>query len=232
MSVVSGLHEFVFSLHVSERKRLLAFWAGLGFQPHAEGALSADDAEALYGHGAALTSIRLRHSGCAAHETGLVRLQCWDELAGEGLGARKPLVTGSRWMGMYTADILELRDSLSDYNHDTEDRWLSELVSAPLANPPPQSPGIVRSWDSEKPCTSTSTVASLLFSAAGSTAQGSAASMYHCPIKIVRAVTPTWCSPAGHSIPTFIKPYLASSLRPTVRPMIPVMSRPHVVRSG
>ena len=86
MSVVSGLHEFVFSLHVSERKRLLAFWAGLGFQPHAEGALNAADAEALYGHGAALTSIRLRHSGCAAHETGLVRLQCWGELAGEGLG--------------------------------------------------------------------------------------------------------------------------------------------------
>ncbi len=138
MSVVSGLHEFVFSAHVSERERLLAFWAGLGFQSDAEGALSADDAGALYGHGAALTSIRLRHSGCAAHETGLVRLQCWDELAGEGLGARQPLVTGSRWMGMYTADILELRDSLSDYNRDTEDRWLSELVSAPIANPPPR----------------------------------------------------------------------------------------------
>ena len=114
MSVVSGLHEFVFSAHASERERLLAFWSGLGFEPDAEGALSATDAEALYGHGAALASIRLRHSGCAAHETGLVRLQCWDELAGEGLGAHKPLVTGSRWMGMYSADILELRDSLSD----------------------------------------------------------------------------------------------------------------------
>ena len=55
MSVVSGLHEFVFSAHASERERLLAFWAGLGFQPDAEGALSATDAEALYGHGAALT---------------------------------------------------------------------------------------------------------------------------------------------------------------------------------
>jgi len=47
MSVVSGLHEFVFSAHVSERERLLRFWAGLGFQPDAEGALSAADAEAL-----------------------------------------------------------------------------------------------------------------------------------------------------------------------------------------
>ena len=144
MSVVSGLHEFVFSAHQSDRERLLAFWAGLGFQADLEGALSATDAEALYGHGAALTSIRLRHSGCAAHETGLVRLQCWEDLAGEGLGAHKPLITGSRWMGMYTADILELRDSLNDYNIDAGERWLSDLVSAPLANPPPT--GIARSW--------------------------------------------------------------------------------------
>ena len=143
MSVVSGLHEFVFSAHQSNRERLLAFWGGLGFKPDVEGALSASDAEALYGHGAALASIRLRHSGCAAHETGLVRLQCWEDLAGEGLGAHKPLVTGSRWMGMYTADILELRDSLKDYNLDANDRWLSELVSAPLANPPP-----AVTWDS------------------------------------------------------------------------------------
>ena len=51
MSVVSGLHEFVFSAHVSERERLLRFWAGLGFQPDAEGALSAADAEALLADG-------------------------------------------------------------------------------------------------------------------------------------------------------------------------------------
>ena len=50
MSVVSGLHEFVFSAHASERERLLAFWAGLGFEPNAEGALSATDAEAFTGH--------------------------------------------------------------------------------------------------------------------------------------------------------------------------------------
>ena len=89
MSVVSGLHEFVFSAHASERERLLAFWAGLGFEPNAEGALSATDAEALYGHGAALASIRLRHSGCAAHETGLVRLQCWDDRLARCLGTSK-----------------------------------------------------------------------------------------------------------------------------------------------
>ena len=137
MSVVGGLYEFVFSAHASERERLLAFWSELGFLPEAEGRLSANDAKALYSHASALQSVRLRHAGCATHETGLVRLQFWDDLAGQGLGAHKPLVTGSRWMGMYTADILEIRDSLHNYNADTRDRWLSDLVSAPLANPPP-----------------------------------------------------------------------------------------------
>ena len=64
-------------------------------------------------------------------------MQCWSALAGEGLGAQRPLVTGSRWMGLYTADILELRDSLNDYRSEVSDRWLSDLVSAPLAHPPP-----------------------------------------------------------------------------------------------
>ena len=111
MSVVSGLYEFVFATRTSERERLLAFWQALGFEPIDEGTLSASEASTLYGHHAELQSIRLRHPGCAAHQTGLVRLQCWSALAGEGLGAQPPLVTGSRWMGLYTADILELRDS-------------------------------------------------------------------------------------------------------------------------
>ena len=137
MSVVSGLYEFVFATRTSERERLLAFWQALGFEPIGEGALSASEANKLYGHHAALQSIRLQHAGCAAHQTGLVRLQCWSELAGDGLAAHRPLVSGSRWMGMYTADILELRDSLNHYRSEVSDRWLSELVSAPLANPPP-----------------------------------------------------------------------------------------------
>jgi hypothetical protein len=137
MGVSSGVHEFVFSTQLSDRDRLLDFWSALGFVVDREGTLSASDASALYGHHADLQSARLRHSGCGAFETGLVRLQCWSELAGEGLGAQRPLVTGSRWMGMYTADILELRDSLAGYRSEIPDRWLSELVSAPLAHPAP-----------------------------------------------------------------------------------------------
>ena len=44
MSVINGLYEFVFATRTSERERLLAFWQALGFQPLAEGALSASEA--------------------------------------------------------------------------------------------------------------------------------------------------------------------------------------------
>lgn len=138
MSVVSGLHEFVFSAQAAERDRLLAFWSQLGFVPEIEGSLTSSEADELYGHASTLHAVRLRHPGSGAHETGLVRLQLWGELAGEGLGACKPLIMGSRWMGMYTADILEIRDSLEAYNGAASGRWLSELVSAPLANPAPE----------------------------------------------------------------------------------------------
>jgi catechol 2,3-dioxygenase-like lactoylglutathione lyase family enzyme len=137
MGAVTGLYEHIFAARVSDRERLLAFWSAFGFEVVAEGALTAAEAEALYGHRAELTSLRLRHPGCATFGTGQVRLHCWSDLAGSGLGAHRPLVTGSRWMGMYTADILEIRDSLSALNRESPDRWLSDLVSAPLAHPPP-----------------------------------------------------------------------------------------------
>ena len=44
----------------AERERLLAFWQALGFEPIGEGALSASEANTLYGHHAALQSIRLQ----------------------------------------------------------------------------------------------------------------------------------------------------------------------------
>ena len=88
MSVVSGLYEFIFATHISERDRLLGFWSQLGFEPEVEGSLTASDSAALYGHAATLQSIRLRHSGSHAYDTGLVRLQCWSDLAGDGLAPR------------------------------------------------------------------------------------------------------------------------------------------------
>ncbi|GIR72437.1 MAG: hypothetical protein CM15mP74_36880 [Halieaceae bacterium] len=112
---------------------------------------------------------------------------------GEGSGP-KPLVTGSRWMGMYTTDILELRDSLTDYNGDIDDRWLSELVSAPLANPPPQVTGDSPFVGREKPLYFDPDSGSPLFSAAALIAPGLAAFDMSLLYKNRRVVTPTWCA--------------------------------------
>jgi hypothetical protein len=133
-----GVFEFVFGGLISERDELLRFWAVLGFTVQEEGGLSADTAMGAYGHGARLVSIRLQHAGCDTFGTGFVRLQLWEHLANDGMGNADPIVTGSRWMGMYTHDILQLRDSFESEQAKRDwDLWVSPLVTAPLMNPPP-----------------------------------------------------------------------------------------------
>lgn len=133
-----GVSEFIFGLQEERLDEMLRFWAILGFSPVTEGALDEDAAGALYGHRSALRGIRLKHAGCDTFGTGYVRLQVWRHLANEGLGNSRPLNTGSRWMGMYTQDILQVRDaftaerSVRDWN-----LWVSPLVNAPLAKPAP-----------------------------------------------------------------------------------------------
>ena len=73
----------------SQRRLLSAsgYWHfGLGWDlcPKPRGVYG--EADALYGYASTLQSVRLRHSGSRAYETGLVRLQFWEALSGEGLG--------------------------------------------------------------------------------------------------------------------------------------------------
>lgn len=135
----SGVFEFVFGALQAERDELLKFWSVLGFEPELEGSLNGEQAHAVYGHESSLVSLRLRHSGCASYETGLVRLQLWGDLANEGLGNSSPIQTGSRWMGMYTHDILQLRDAFANEKSMREwGLWVSPLVNAPLQKPAPE----------------------------------------------------------------------------------------------
>jgi hypothetical protein len=134
----AGIYEFVFGVSFEQTDALADFFAVLGFEPVAKGSLAAADAERLYGHGAELRSVRLAHPGCARFGTGHVRLQSWSELRNDGLASAHPLDTGSRWMGIYTHDVLQLRDGLSSAR--TRETWnlrLSPLVAAPLERPAP-----------------------------------------------------------------------------------------------
>ena len=139
MQAKAGVFEFVFGAYSAERDGLLAFWARLGFTPCADGGLDAAAAGKAFGHRSALASVRLQHPGCTSFGTGFVRLQFWDELRDEGLGTATPIVTGSRWMGMYTHDILQLRDSFGSRAAVRDwDLTMSSLVNAPLAKPAPE----------------------------------------------------------------------------------------------
>lgn len=134
----AGVYEFVFGALASEREQMLRFWSVLGYLPTAEGSMPADASDQAYQHASSLTSIRLEHAGCSSFGTGYVRLQFWDALRNVGLGTIPPVTIGSRWMGMYTRDILQLRDSFqSSQACDDWNLWISPLVSAPLAVPPP-----------------------------------------------------------------------------------------------
>lgn len=137
--VDSGIFEFVFGRLEEEQDDALAYWAELGFNPAAEGSLTASDASALYGHESDVKSIRLEHSGCEAARGGYVRLQFWETLRNEGLGTSKPMDIGSLWMGLYTKDILSAHDAYGDQaaNHDAPGT-ISPIVRAALEWPEPE----------------------------------------------------------------------------------------------
>lgn len=134
----AGIHEFVFGALLTERDELLRFWEVLGFMVDAEGRMSAASAAEFYGHGSELVAVRLRHSGCSTYNTGLVRLHFWEHLHDEGLGNSNPVQPGSRWMGMYTHDILQVRDAfVNEQAQQDWGLWVSPLVNAPLQKPAP-----------------------------------------------------------------------------------------------
>jgi hypothetical protein len=137
--VTQGISEFIFGATGGRQEELLRFWAVLGFEPVAEGCLPAPDAQALYGHESELHALRLAHRGCASYGTGYVRLHFWEHLRNDGLGDAWPMVPGSRWMGLYCRDILQVRDAFTA-SSSIEDwgLWVSPLVNAPLESPPPE----------------------------------------------------------------------------------------------
>jgi len=135
----AGIHEFIFGGEMSRETEYLEFWEKLGFVPVKEGCFSGEKSDTFYGHNAELRSIRLRHPGCDTFNTGLVRLQLWSKLRNEGLNTVKPLECGSRWMGIYTHDVMQLHDSFSA--NKSMERWnlgMSPIVNAALQNPPPE----------------------------------------------------------------------------------------------
>ena len=136
---VSGIHEFVFGCSAQSRKTFEAYWQQLGFYPIKEGNIGAAQAKTLYGYEQDLCSVLLEHPGCKHVNGGYVRLQCWEQLRNDGVGMAGPVTCGSRWMGIYTSDILRIYDAYKDsadkYNKEW---WISHVARAALEWPEPE----------------------------------------------------------------------------------------------
>lgn len=90
----------------------LKYWAELGYREVKRGQLEAEAAGLLYGHGSALTSVRLQNGNSADH--GLVRVMSWSEPGNQGLGETLPIVVGSRWFASLVKDIYAIADAFTD----------------------------------------------------------------------------------------------------------------------
>ncbi|MFN8532380.1 MAG: hypothetical protein U0556_02395 [Dehalococcoidia bacterium] len=133
MEGISGLFEYLVGTTRDGREPALRYWAELGFRPVTWGRLTADEANERYGHHSGVTSYRLAHPGCAQSGCGYVRLMVWDRPKNDGLGSARPLDVGSRWMGLYTRDILLVHDAYGDAIE--QHGWAFEqspIVRAPL----------------------------------------------------------------------------------------------------
>jgi hypothetical protein len=96
-----GIYEIV--VNVPQLAPAIEHWAALGYKPGQRGALTASQAQLLYGLAAAVESVRLIHG---ASRVGLIRLQQWsDPPVGPGLAISPLRLLGSRWSVHRAPDI-------------------------------------------------------------------------------------------------------------------------------
>ncbi|MGB3292664.1 MAG: VOC family protein [Phormidesmis sp.] len=100
---IQGLYEVC--IGVTDPEPQIQYWAQFGYALGAEGGLSADRAQALYGVKSAVRSLRLTHQSA---DHGLIRLMVWDTPVNEGLELSPMKVRGNRWTTTLTADVMAL----------------------------------------------------------------------------------------------------------------------------
>lgn len=100
---IGGVHEVCFG--VPDLEVAAAYWQAFGFRAGERGRLEAAQARALYGVDSALESLRLDHLDS---DHGLVRLMRWDRPLGAGIGVAPLRGHGSRWVGQFVADMLDV----------------------------------------------------------------------------------------------------------------------------
>lgn len=121
---ISGVYEVI--VGTEDAQPVIEYFGVYGFRVVAEGMMSAEQAEALYGYKSALKSYRLQNGDVDSH--GLLRILEWDTVSGPGVGYAPPETVGQRMAVMRTSDIVRIADVYSDLRENGE-RW---LVAGPV----------------------------------------------------------------------------------------------------
>jgi len=117
--MISGIFENC--IGSEQAQPTLRYWAELGYREIQRGHLSAEAAQALYGHASNLTSVRLQNGDSADH--GLVRIMVWEQPRNVGLQQSHPFVIGSRWFASLVQDIYAVADAFNDDNTN-DGNWI------------------------------------------------------------------------------------------------------------
>ncbi|NMP30098.1 hypothetical protein HII17_00865 [Thalassotalea sp. M1531] len=117
---VSGVYEVM--IGTDEPEPLLTFLNQFGFEVIDKGALSAEQANKVYGVQSKLNSYRLQNNDIDSH--GLIRILHWDKPISNGVGYAQPETVGQRMMVMRTKDIFHLNDIFNDARYSGE-KWFA-----------------------------------------------------------------------------------------------------------
>lgn len=117
---ISGLYEVM--VGTSTPQYHLQYFGEYGFTIVDSGTITKEVAQKLYGVSTALKSYRLQNGVVDSH--GLLRLLCWENPLGNGVGYSEPETIGSRMAVMKTKDIVRIHDIYDMWRKEKQGKWL------------------------------------------------------------------------------------------------------------
>jgi hypothetical protein len=116
---ISGVYEVM--LAVKDANFAIKYFNEYGFRVTDSTAISAAQAQQIYGVNSGLKTYRMQNGGIDSH--GLLRIWVWEKSLGDGIGYCIPETIGSRMAVMKTSDIVRLHDIYSTLR-DKKEKWL------------------------------------------------------------------------------------------------------------
>jgi hypothetical protein len=121
---ISGVFEVVMA--TDRPDYYIRYFSELGFHVIDSGHLTKEEALMMYGMSSALKSYRLQNGQVDSH--GMLRIWCWEQPKGKGIGYAMPETIGMRMSVMLTNDVIRLTDVFTMLRNAGEKYLVSEPV--------------------------------------------------------------------------------------------------------